>query len=190
MVLKINKLIMLLIFVTLLKSCDKDEGIDLPQIGENSFTAKVDGKTFIPEDVKLFTNVDYGIYAYVNKETWHLVFSNSEQKDIHIYIKEVKGPGEYTIGSLDGDLNFYTNTDTESAVAIADGSGSVTGVGYSSKSNFQQIITIARVEDENILIGSFEKLTLVAPNNNSDHKILTDGKFNINISTLNQANNQ
>ncbi|MCM8571143.1 hypothetical protein NE848_17235 [Gramella jeungdoensis] len=179
------KLVKIISILIIFISCSKDDGIDLNETGENSFSVKINGKKFIPEDVKLFLNIDYGIKAYTNNNTWHLTFSDSEQKDIHFYIKDVTAGGKYQIGKLKGDLNFYTPEDDETAVGIADGSGTVRGVAYGSESGQQQFIEIIEVKGDSILIGQFDQIILQNPNNQNDKVSLTEGKFNINRSTLN-----
>jgi hypothetical protein len=84
-------------------------------------------------------------------------------------------------------LVYYLENDDETSVSISDGTGSTTGVAFTSGlSTIEQFIKITQIEGDSIIIGEFEKISLIDPENPNNTVILTDGKFNINRNTLNQ----
>ena len=187
---KIIKLLTILFVVLIIKSCTPDDGTPRPTRGENSFSAKINGKQFMAEDVEKFANTTYGINAYENNKTWKLTFRNSSKQDIYFYLYEVDKTKDYLIGQSDGDLVYYLEGDDETSVSISDGTGYNTGVAFSSgSSDSNEFITITEVLGDSIIIGQFEKITLSDPNNPNNKAVLTDGHFNINRNTLNKRDN-
>lgn len=178
------ELILAFFIATLFQSCSTEA--PLPTSGENSFTTKINGNQFIAEDVRKFATTDYGITAAVFDNTWRLIFSNSSDRNIYIYIYEVNDTGEYLVGKADGDLVYYLESDDETSVSISDGTGSTTGVAFSSTSELTEYISITNLQDDSIIVGEFDKITLTDPDNANNNVILSDGKFNINRNTLNQ----
>ena len=187
---KIIKLLTILFVALIIKSCTPDEGSLRPTRGENSFSAKINGKQFMAEDVEEFANTTYGISAYENNKTWQLTFRNSSKLDIYFYLYQVNEEKNYLVGDADGDLVYYLESDDETSVSISDGTGYNTGVAFSSDSSgADQFITITDVQGDSIIIGQFKKLTLSDPKNPNNKTILTDGFFNINRNTLNNRDN-
>ena len=115
---KIIKLLTILFVVLIIKSCTPDDGTPRPTRGENSFSAKINGKQFMAEDVEEFANTTYGISAYENNKTWQLTFRNSSKQDIYFYLYEVDEKKDYLIGQSDGDLVYYQEEDDETSKKI------------------------------------------------------------------------
>lgn len=181
------KFLVVLLSAITLQSCFKADGDPLPTSGENSFIALVNGFPFLAEDVFKFTSTYYGITAYENDKTWELTFRNSSRGDIHIYLYKVTEPGNYIVGKADGDLVYFSDSDDESSVSISDETGSAFGVAYFSNSpQNNEIIEITKIQGDSIIVGEFDRITLSSPGNPNDKTILSQGKFNINLSTLNK----
>ncbi|WP_424493370.1 hypothetical protein [Salinimicrobium sp. GXAS 041] len=185
---RLNFLFWIFLFSIVLKSCSKDDGVDLPGTGENSFRAKIEDRIFIPEDVHKFIGTTHGILCNVQENSWHMTFRNSSKKNIHIYLKDVNGPGKYRIGKLDDDFIFFTPTDTESAIGISNGEDNYYGVAFASSNLHEQYLEVTKVEGDSIIIGSFKEIILKNQNNPEKIVKLTKGQFHINTNNLNPPN--
>lgn len=169
-------------FVITFQSCFKDDGDPLPTSGENSFNARLNGEQFTAEDVWKWPRTYYGINASVHDNNWLLRFSNSSSLIIFISLHKVEEVGYYEVGI---DENFFFDHESNiSSVLIRTGN-----VEVKYHTNFPELnekIEITKIEGDSIIIGEFEKITLSDPDNPNKKVILTNGKFNINRTTLNQ----
>ena len=174
-------LVVLLLTITL-QSCFVDDGDPLPTSGENSFTAKLNGKQFVAEDVTKYGRTYHGITAFVRDKNWLLTFSNSSDPIILISLHKVEEAGNYDVGI---DENFFFDGESNiSSVSVRTGK-----VGLEYQTTFPELderIEVFEIEGDSIIIGEFDKITLSDPDNPEKKVILTDGKFKINLATLNE----
>ena len=178
------KFLAVLLFAITLQSFFKDEGDPLPTSGENSFTAKLNWKQFVAEDVSPAWHNFYGITASEHDKIWLLKFSNSSDLSLYFYLPEVKEAGYYNVGEADDNLSFFDTKDFQPSVLIDNGSGDV--IYHTNSPGLNETIEITKIEGDSIIIGEFDKITLSDPDNPDKKVILTDGKFNINLATLNE----
>ena len=178
---KIKFFAVLLLAITL-QSCFKEDGDPLPTSGENSFTAKLNGEEYVAEDVTRYGRIYHGITAFVHDKNWLLTFSNSSDIIILISLHKVEEVGHYDVGI---DENFFFDRESNiSSVSVRTGK-----VGLEYHTIFPELdekIEITKIEGDSIIIGEFDKITLSDPDNPDKKIILTEGKFNINLATLNE----
>ena len=111
------RFLFILLLASTLQSCFGED--ELPTSGENSFTAKLNGKQFIAEDVDRFASISYGIQASVHDKNWLLTFSNSSDLKILISLHQVEEAGNYDIGT--DELFFFDGESTISSVSVRAG---------------------------------------------------------------------
>lgn len=175
------KILPVLLIVITLQSCFKDD--PLPTTGENSFTVKLNGRQYIAEDLNHFASINYGITALVDDKSWWLRFGNSSYENISIYLHEVKKVGYYAIGAND---DLFPDSDSESTISsITITNHTTNSLYYTNLPELNEKIEITKIEGDSLIIGNFEKITLSDPDNPDEIIILTNGKFNINRTTLN-----
>lgn len=182
-ILKLNYKQSLVLILLLLGSCLKDDVPDYPRTGENSFYTEINGNPYIPENAPKFLITVHGISALENNKIWQLSFSNRSNKDLHIYLRNIDGIGQYRIYELEEDLHSITPSDYVSAIGLTDGSGNFA---YGSPPDIEQFIQITKISGDSILIGNFDNIILNNFQDSKDQIILTKGRFNINRSTLNR----
>jgi hypothetical protein len=171
------------VFTIILYSCSAED--QLPTNGENSFFARLDGKKFVAEDITTFpSGTYYGLRAYVRNNSWELTITNTSRKIIYIYINSVNEPSSYFI--KDGDSNVISPNPADTPTSAVLRNSSLDLLYVSSLKNEDEFIKITKIKGDSILIGKFEKITLIDPDNPNNKTILRDGKFNINLNTLNQ----
>lgn len=173
--------ISIVLIILLICSCSKNDEPDFPSTGENSFYTEINGKAYIPENTRKFLITVYGISALENNKIWQLRISNRSNKDLHIYLRNIEGIGQYKIYKLEDDLPSITPEVYVSAMGLTDGTGNFA---YGSTSDIEQFIQITKISGDSILIGKFEKIILKNPVDPNDKIILTNGRFNINRNTL------
>jgi hypothetical protein len=167
----------------ILHSCAAED--PLPTSGENSFITQLNGKRYVAEDIHVFpSGTKYGLSVYKNEKIWLLTVNNSSALTLYFYLYEITGSGDYMIGEADENLSFFDNEDNQTSVLIGDGSLDV--LFLTKAIDATEYIKITEVQGDSIIIGEFEKITLTDPENPNNTAILTDGKFNINLNTLNQ----
>jgi hypothetical protein len=180
---KTLRLLLTFLITVTLNSCSAED--PLPTSGENSFSAKLNGKRFVAEDVTIFpSGTYYGLRTYVRNNSWELTVTNSSRKIIYIYISGVNEPSSYLV--KDGDSNVISPNPAETPTSVVIRNSSLDLLFVSSLQNENEFIKITQIEGDSILIGEFEKITLIDPENPNNKAILTNGKFNINRNTLNQ----
>lgn len=181
-IMKNFKLLIAILLAFTFQSCFKDEADPLPTSGENSFSAKIDGKQFVAEDVTNAWHNFNGIEAFVRDNNWLLTFSNSSDLIIFISLHQVEEVGYYTVGI---DENFFFDGESNiSSVSVRTGK-----VGLDYRTIFPELnemIEVNKIDGDSIIIGGFDKITLSDPDNPEKKVILTDGRFNINLATLNK----
>ncbi|MFN4763657.1 hypothetical protein ACKGJN_11075 [Gillisia sp. Q332] len=178
------KILFIILVSIFLNSCDS--GDPLPTSGENSFVATLNGERFVAENRINFSNggTRYGLQVYVRENSWELSVSNTSGKTIYFYIHNVFEPNLYLIEEGERNIIGPNPAETPTSVVIRNGSLDLLFISDSQIEN--EYIRITRVQGDSILIGEFEKITLIDPENPNNKAILREGKFNINIATLNK----
>lgn len=178
-----KNLFFLLLISTFLSCGNDDEAVEQPpQISEeNTFSCKIDGELFVAETFSRFPNTFPGIIAGVLSGTnnWTIMLRNSDNV-IHIYITEVVDTGNYIIKFSDGDSFFFGETETVVEFG-RDSSSSSThhSIDGSGIININELVVNLK------LIATFNEILLVSNDNPQETVILTEGKLNINLESLN-----
>ena len=171
-----------LIISFLFPSCQKedDNPIVPPITAENTFSCKINGDVFIPENHGGFID-QYGYQIRIfGKNSWTIILSN-DKVTLYIFLKEISHTGTYEIHKSDGDQDFLY--DENSAIEFRD---RVNQKGYSSINSGE--IEVLSFEEGKTLMLKFNKIIL-EENNSNDQIKLSDGKLNINKETLNKEEN-
>mgnify|MGYP003662775999 CR=1 FL=1 len=176
-------LIYLFTFLTLF-ACknDDDQPVEAPPItAENTFSCKIDGELFIPEDYASFpNNFDaYNVFFIEANSSWFSLFLN-EERSIHIYIHDLINVGTYTIGDADGNNNF---TDETTTVIEFSENQSLEPTHISTSAS--GTIEVLELEFGRRIIFKFDEIVLQRIGDPSDIITLTDGKANFNLDTFN-----
>jgi len=172
----------LLIFSLLgILGCNKsDDTPPAPPItAENTFSCKINGELFVPENHGGFITQKGYLVETFGENSWLFTLSDREI-DIYIFIKKVNHNGEYIVGNSDGDQDFLYDENT--AVELKD---KVNDITYISE-NTSNFIDVLDYSGSNSIMFKFNNLTLSSSENANQKIILTDGKLNINKETLNK----
>lgn len=174
---KIFSLIFLFCLLSIF-SCNKsDDTPPAPPItAENTFSCKIDGELFIPENHGGFIN-QYGYQIRIfDNNSWTIILSN-DKVTLYLFIKNIDHEGIYQIYRSDGDNDFLY--DENNAVEFRN---RVNQTVYISNNSGE--IEVLSFEDGKRLMLKFNEIQLISEDSN-DTLILTDGKLNINKNTLN-----
>lgn len=163
-----------------LGGCSKDDNAP-PITQENSFSCKINGELFVPEDYGGFPNSLDGIIIILSDSSdWMFRLSNGG-KTVYIYLHNVTHTGEYVLGESDGDGDFFGE---ESNLMEVDLTGGTSFLTHKSTNN-SGIINVIELDIDNRIILKFGEIILTEVNG-SESVVLTEGKLNINRETLNQ----
>ena len=171
----------LIILTFLLSSCQKDgdNTIAPPITAENTFSCKINGEVFKPENHGGFID-QYGyIISILEDNSWIITLSD-EETTLYLFIKNVDRIGEYPVHQSDGDQFFVQDSNT--ALELRD---IVNDTEYVSLQNSGKIQVLSFEEGKKLIL-KFEEIILEQKNNSSKKIILLDGKLNINKETLNK----
>ena len=174
-----QKSIILLLNILIISfySCKKEDDIPAPPItAENTFSCKMDEELFVPKRNGGFIRFP-GIIVITNEDNWHLILNNGE-KELHIYLANLNRIGNYNISDSDGNKDFFN--ETSNAVELDDTSE----LYYISKED-SGLIEVIELEQGKRLIFQFDEIKLYNMNNRNHFIMLTDGKLNLNLVTLN-----
>lgn len=177
---KITALI-LLFALSFCTSCNKDD--DTPPItAENTFSCKINGERFVPEDFGSFPNSFDGIMSFIPRDSndWYFQFGNGE-KNIFIYLVDVEATGNYILKASDGDSDFFGETEN---VMEFSNIGNFTSTHKSTNNSGSLKVRSLNINKKIIL--EFDVITLIGNEDPNNTVTLTDGKLNINLETLNQ----
>lgn len=158
-------------------SCSKDDAPSITQ--ENSFSCKINGELFVPEDYGGFPNSVSGIIILNDGSDWLFRLSNGG-KTVYIYLHHVTHLGEYVLSESDGDGDFFGE---ESNLMEVDLSGATSHTTHKSTAN-SGIINVIELDVDKRIILKFDEIVLEDINNPDEKIILTEGKLNINLNTL------
>lgn len=161
-------------------SCTVEE----PTSGENSFFARVNGEKYIPKTSFHFpAPASHGLQVSKEDSTWHIIVNNQTDKRIHVFLNDIEQPGTYLIENVELESPTLIPRKIPTSVII-DESRKL----YPPKEEVgPEYIKITEVQDS-LIIGEFQKITLTDPENPSKTILLTDGRFNINLATLDYLN--
>lgn len=170
----------ILLCFLLFSSCNNDDDTAPSISQENTFSCKINGELFVPEDYSSFPNSFTGISAHIIPENnWFFHLQNT-QKNIYIYIVNVIETGEYMIYLSDGNGDFLGEETSGFDISIT---GNSTPSHHSIDNN--DTVTVVELDINTRIVLEFDEITLVNNNDPSDIVKLTDGKLNINLETLN-----
>ena len=161
-------------------ACDKDDPPKpVPPITqENTFSCKINGEVFIPEPHGVLPTSP-GIRVILhNGNSWLFDLAN-KRRDIYIYIYNVTATGKFTIVASDGDNDFFGETENR-----AEMEDDLLKIDYASLNNNEEI-NILELEINKSIIFEFDEITLVNVTDPTDVLVLSEGKLNVNLETLN-----
>ncbi len=173
---KLYPLILGLLLVA--SSCNDDDPSAPPITAENTFSCKINGELFVPEDHGGFPIIQRGILVSQFDNNWELKFGNGPI-DVDIYIVDVIETGDYTLARSDGRADFFKKTENLMEVDLQQVTGS-THVSTSSSGS----IEVLELEVNKRVILQFEEIVLENLSNPEETIVLTEGKLNINLDTL------
>lgn len=178
---KFIKILFIVLTGILLHSCSVED--DLPTSGENSFFARLNGEKYVPKNIHRFpSGTQYGLKARKRDGAWYIDVDNRTDKSIYILIDGVEQPGNYLIQNVDLEYPNQIPRVRPTSVIIGDWNS----IFYlTKKEENNEYIKITDVQDS-LLIGEFQKITLTDPENPRNKVHITDGRFNINLTTLNK----
>ncbi|WP_340152471.1 hypothetical protein [uncultured Marivirga sp.] len=197
-----NYLLILLAFILIASSCQKedikveDELPPITQEGLNTFGCKIDGEVLVPKDgdPSLFVGSRKGLiagnpHAGENpvKSYFFIRVLNAQDEGgdyIFLYIPELEVEGEYELGNSTGSTPYENNSPNHAIVISYD--GETAGKRYLSFEGGGDIV-IDRYDTINTIIsGTFEFDVIKESDPLSDTISVTDGRFDINWSRLNE----
>ena len=176
---KFIKIFFIVLTGIFLHSCSAED--EIPTSGENSFFARLDGEKYIPKNIHRFpSGSQYGLNAFKRDGAWYIRVDNRTDKNIYILIDGVEQPGNYLIQNVDLEYPNQIPIVRPTSVIIANPGL----IFYLTKEEVSpQYIKITKVQDS-LIIGEFQNITLTDPENPHKKAFLTEGKFNINLTTL------
>jgi hypothetical protein len=197
-------LIYILSFITL-TACDKDDNTQnqqdqlppITQTGANTAGCIINGKVLIPKNGSQAIggppiygmNVNAGINfsePIIGDDYWQLEIANKRDPNsagIVLWIKDMQqGIGNYPINQSNGELYADGPNNNQIIAGIKENGVQKT---YWSGNN-AGTITITRFDYLNGIRSGFFNVTLYNKDNPTEIIQVTDGRFDINVATLNQ----
>lgn len=161
-------------------SCSVED--PLPTSGENSFFTRLNGEKYIPKNFTHFpSGTNYGLQVRKKEGAWEINVDNRTDKNIYILLDSVEQPGNYLIQKV--DLEYPNQIPGIRPTSVVIGKSNL--ILYLTKEEeIPEYIKITEVQDS-VIIGEFQKITLTDPDNPNNKALLTEGRFHINLATLN-----
>lgn len=189
-------------------SCSKNEGIpetpkdQLPAItttGANTAGCVINGKVIIPKNginstsgfpvygLNIFAGVNFNA-PIIGDDYWSIKITNLKNKDksywIYIHINDMTiGVGDHIVGQSNND--FFADGPNNPEIIVRETNDGVSGKTYISGQN-SGIIKISRFDYTNGIYSGIFNCTLYNKDNSTETIQVTDGRFDIKVSTLNQ----
>lgn len=200
MVLQLKTFASLLLYCFLLNlflfgSCQQDDQHDLPpitQTGENTFGCIINGKVMTPRDGRgTFNLEDNGLRVFGSPESLDYIeirvndFASKKTSSIVLHIESLHEIGDYKVN----ESNCYQGIDSPNTTNIFcrvyDYKDKIyrSYCSYSNSGN----ISISRFENDQFIAGEFY-CSLRNVDDSSDEIKITEGRFDLNLSTLRSAN--
>lgn len=197
-------LIYTLSFITLI-ACNKDDNTETPQdqllpitqTGANTAGCIINGKVLIPKNGSQAIGGPpiYGLNLVggnnfnepiIGDDYWQLEIANKRDQNsagIVLWIKDMQqGIGNYPINQSNGELYIDGPNNNQIIAGIKENGDQKT---YWSGNN-SGTITITRFDYLNGIYSGIFSFTLYNKDNPTETITITDGRFDINIATLNQ----
>ena len=202
-----KKIILLLLTTVILSSCTKNDTTppevpkdQLPAItttGANTAGCIINGKVIIPKNgvngisgstvygLKYVVGPNFGLPNF--DDTFSLTIINLKEKGvsywIYIHINDMTiGDGIYNVEQSNGE---FLNSPNNPHIIVRETFDGVSGKTFISGSN-SGIINISRFDYNSKIISGIFNCTLYNKDNPSEKIQVTDGRFDINLLTLNQ----
>ena len=199
-----NNFLLLLLATLTLSCCSKDDNTtqdQLPPItttGANTAGCIINGKVLIPKNGVNSTS-GYPVYGLttgagvnfnspiIGDDYWYINIVNlrSTGKDYWIYIHlndAIMGIGNYIVGQSNND--FFADGPNNPEIIVRETNNGISGTTYISGSN-AGTITITRFDYSNGIYSGIFNATLYNKDIPSEKIQVTDGRFDINLVTLN-----
>ena len=194
----------ILFFFLALASCSKDSntvGDELPpitQTGANTAGCIINGKVLIPKNT-INSLSGYPVYGLttgagvnfnapiIGDDYWYIKIANlrSTGKDywIYIHLNDTKiGLSNYIVGQ--SNVEFFADGPNNPAIIVRETNNGISGTTYISGSN-AGTISVTRFDYSNGIYSGIFNATLYNKDNPSEIIQVTDGRFDINLATLN-----
>lgn len=155
-------------------SCEKNDDLVAPSITEeNSFSCKIGDELFVAQPNGGFLQFP-GIS--VIGPNWVIKLRNASNDDIYINLTKNEPDNTIQIHKADGDQDFLYDDQNSVELVWRDNI-------YVSHEN-TGFINITEWENDRKLIFEFDELKLYDENNPTETIILTEGKLNINLTSM------
>ncbi len=191
MKLKILKTILLLVLTFFNCSNNDDPQDQLPPItetGANTFGCIINGEVLIPKNSNGIPNAR-GLEAYYKDNKTFILDANNYSDSnsngkLYIYIYNLNSEGNFPLGLSEGLSSFYFEPNYSHLwCRVYD---QTTGNKKYISTTDSGSVQITRFDEvNNIVSGIFENLTLVNIDNSNDKIQITNGRFDINLNTVN-----
>ncbi len=198
------KTVFLFLFLTL-ASCTKDSSSQNPvsqlpsatTTGANTAGCYINGKLLIPKNGEqaiggpalygLTTGVGINFNAPIIGDDYRYIniknFKDADGDEIYLHLNDMtQGLGNYTVGQSNGQ--YYTNSLPNNNIVVRKNINTTYETTYLSSSN-SGIITFTRFDYQNGIYSGIFNCTLYNVDNPSQIIQVTDGRFDINVATLN-----
>ena len=175
------KALLIILASIFLHSCSAEDPV--PTSGENSFFARLNGGKYIAKNFTHFpSGTTPGLRVSKREGGWYIEVDNRTDKNIYLAINEVEHPGNYLVQKVDLKYPNQKPYIRPTSVIIGDWNS----IFYLTKEEENnEYIKITDVQDS-LIIGEFQKITLRDPENPNKTALLTNGRFHINLATLNK----
>lgn len=201
------KIVIFSIALAMFISCNRDKTEDIVQdqlppitsYGANTAGCIINGKILIPKN-GINPTSGFPVYGLttgagvnfnspiIGGDYWYLRIINlkSKEKDYWIYIhlnELISGVGNYIVGQSNAE--FFMDSPNNPQIIVRETYNGVSGKTYLSSAN-SGIITITRFDFYNGIYSGVFNAKLYNKDNPSEEIQVTDGRFDIKISTLNK----
>ena len=167
---------------------EQDQLPPISQTGANTFGCIINGETLIPKDSNGVPNAK-GLEAYYKDNKTFIVDANNYNDSnsngkLYLYIYNLNSEGSYSLNQSEGLSSFYFEPNYSHLwCRVYD---KITGnKKYISTTNSGAVQITKFDEINNIVSGVFNNLTLVNIDDSSDTIQIINGRFDINIRTVN-----
>ncbi|XLS29004.1 hypothetical protein ACJD0Z_17625 [Flavobacteriaceae bacterium M23B6Z8] len=166
--------------ILILMSCSNEDPKAPPITAENTFSCKINGELFVPEDRGGFPVILKGITTNLtNNNSWLFIFRN-QSRDIFIYITDVIETGEYLLTKSEGNGDFFGKNKNLMEMDVSTDSSDISHISSDQSGK----IKVLELELNKRIILQFDEIILEDKNDPEKTIVLTEGKLNINLETF------